>query len=59
MSRIQVRAEALPNIPWQERPSDCSDVLWRYASNPVVPARAIAASTYVHNSAVIAFDGAP
>ncbi len=53
----EVRAEPLPNIPWQERPRGSQDVLWRYARNPVVPARAIAASTYVHNSAVIPFEG--
>lgn len=57
MSALRVVAEPIPNIPWQERPTGGSDVLWRYSANPVVRARAIAASTYVHNSAVIAFDG--
>ena len=57
MSSIEIPGEPLPNIPWQERPADCSDVLWRYSENPVVPARAIAASTYIHNSAVIPFEG--
>jgi beta-1,4-mannooligosaccharide/beta-1,4-mannosyl-N-acetylglucosamine phosphorylase len=58
MSSIEVRAEAIPNIPFQERPADCADVLYRYTENPVVPARAIKASTYVHNSAVVAHEGA-
>jgi beta-1,4-mannooligosaccharide/beta-1,4-mannosyl-N-acetylglucosamine phosphorylase len=57
MTAITVIAEPLPNIPWQDRPSDCRDVLWRFSGNPVVQARAIASSTYVHNSAVIPFDG--
>jgi beta-1,4-mannooligosaccharide/beta-1,4-mannosyl-N-acetylglucosamine phosphorylase len=56
MAAIKVIAEPLPNIPWQDRPKDCADVLWRYTGNPVVPARAIPTSTYVHNSAVIGFD---
>ncbi len=58
MSSIEIRAEAIPNIPFQERPADCDDVLHRYSENPVVPARAIKASTYIHNSAVIAHEGA-
>jgi beta-1,4-mannooligosaccharide/beta-1,4-mannosyl-N-acetylglucosamine phosphorylase len=58
MSRIEVRAEDIPNIPFEERPAGSADVLWRYSQNPVVPARAIAASTYVHNSAVVPFRGA-
>lgn len=57
MAATKVNADPLPNIPWQDRPSECRDVLWRYTGNPVVPARAIPASTYVHNSAVIALDG--
>ena len=57
MSTLRIEAEPLPNIPWQERATGNSDVLWRYSNNPVVPARAIEASTYVHNSAVIPFDG--
>lgn len=57
MTAIKVIADPLPNIPWQDRPNDCADVLWRYSENPVVRARAIRTSTYVHNSAVIAFDG--
>jgi len=57
MIAIKVIADPLSNIPWQDRPSDCRDTLWRYTGNPVVPARAIESSTYVHNSAVVPFDG--
>ena len=28
---------ALPNIPWEERPSNHGDVLWRSARNPIIP----------------------
>lgn len=57
MSILRIPVEPLSNIPWQERPNGSTDLLWRYSGNPVVPARAIAASTYIHNSAVIPFDG--
>ena len=58
MTDLKIPGEALSNIPWQPRPAGNHDVLWRYSENPVVPARAIAASTYIHNSAVIPFRGA-
>jgi beta-1,4-mannooligosaccharide/beta-1,4-mannosyl-N-acetylglucosamine phosphorylase len=54
---LTVVGEPLPNLPWEERPAGGRDLLWRYSKNPVVPARAIAASTYVHNSAVAPFRG--
>ena len=54
---LRVLSDPIANLPWEERPKDCPDVLWRYSGNPVVPARAIAASSYVHNSAVIDFEG--
>ena len=28
---------SLPNIPWEERPAGCSDVVWRYSANPIIP----------------------
>jgi beta-1,4-mannooligosaccharide/beta-1,4-mannosyl-N-acetylglucosamine phosphorylase len=57
MGTLTIRSEPLPNIPWEDRPPGFRDVLWRYSGNPVVPARAISASTYVHNSAVIPYQG--
>lgn len=23
-------------IPWQERPENCTDVMWRYSNNPII-----------------------
>lgn len=23
-------------IPWEERPAGCTDVMWRYSQNPVI-----------------------
>ena len=24
------------NIPWQDRPEGCKDIVWRYSENPVI-----------------------
>lgn len=46
---------ALPNIPWEERPQDCSDVVWRSSRNPVIPRDLIPGSNSIFNSAVVPF----
>ena len=50
--------EALGNIPWQDRPSGCGDVVWRYSGNPIVARNAIPSANSIFNSAVVPFDGA-
>ena len=47
----------LPNIPWEERPSGCSDVIWRYHSNPIIPRNLIPSANSIFNSAVVPFNG--
>jgi len=57
MPRTTIVGEPLPNIPWQDRPSGCSDVVWRYDRNPVVPRDAIPGADRVFNSAVVPWEG--
>jgi beta-1,4-mannooligosaccharide/beta-1,4-mannosyl-N-acetylglucosamine phosphorylase len=45
----------LPNIPWEERPSGCYDVVWRSADNPIIPRDLIPCSNSIFNSAVVPF----
>lgn len=47
----------LANIPWQDRPQGCSDVVWRYSENPVIPRDLIPCSNSIFNSAVVPFEG--
>lgn len=48
---------SLPNIPWQDRPEGCSDVVWRYSLNPIVPRNAIPCANSIFNSAVVPYEG--
>ena len=50
--------ENLPNIPWEEKPAGCKDVVWRYSQNPIVERDQIPGSNSIFNSAVVAKDGA-
>lgn len=45
----------MKNIPWQERPEGCNDVVWRYSENPIIDRYAIPTSNSIFNSAVVPF----
>jgi len=49
---------SLPNIPWDERPAGCDDVVWRHSANPIIGWNPIPCAARIFNSAVIPFDGA-
>jgi len=55
MSRVKIIGPELPNIPWEERPKDCQDVVWRYSENPIIPRDLIPSSNSIFNSAVVPF----
>ena len=44
-------------IPWQEKPKNCDEVLWRYNKNPIIDRYAIPTSNSIFNSAVVPFEG--
>ncbi|MFZ3386568.1 MAG: glycoside hydrolase family 130 protein [Candidatus Hydromicrobium sp.] len=43
-------------MPWEERPKGCSDVIWRYEKNPIIPRDLIPSSNSIFNSAVVPFN---
>jgi beta-1,4-mannooligosaccharide/beta-1,4-mannosyl-N-acetylglucosamine phosphorylase len=52
-----VVGEAIPNMPWEERPAGRSTVLWRSSQNPIIPRDLIPSSNSIFNSAVVTFQG--
>ena len=55
--RLTVKGCAVPNMPWQERPTGCSEVVWRYSGNPIIPRDLLPTSNSIFNSAVVPFEG--
>lgn len=47
----------LPDLPWEDRPSDCHSVVWRYSGNPVIDRHHTPRSNSIFNSAVVPFNG--
>ncbi len=48
--------QALPNIPWQEKPAGEAGPVWRYQSNPIIGRNGNTRSNSVFNSAVVPFE---
>ena len=44
------------NIPWQKKPNNCKNILWRYSENPIIERDAIPTSNSIFNSAVVPFE---
>jgi beta-1,4-mannooligosaccharide/beta-1,4-mannosyl-N-acetylglucosamine phosphorylase len=45
------------SIPWQDRPSGSSELIWRYSQNPVIDRNPIPVAARIYNSAVVPFKG--
>lgn len=52
-----INGESIPNIPWEEKPAGCRDVIWRSEKNPIITRDAIKNSNSIFNSAAVPFKG--
>lgn len=57
MKKRTIIGQALPNIPWEDRPEGCKDVIWRFSQNPIIPRDLLPNSNSIFNSAVVPFEG--
>jgi beta-1,4-mannooligosaccharide/beta-1,4-mannosyl-N-acetylglucosamine phosphorylase len=57
MTEIVIKGSPLPNIPWEDRPQNCSDVVWRSARNPIITRDVVPGINSIFNSAVVPFEG--
>lgn len=47
--------DALPNIPWEDKPAGSNEILWRSEKNPIIARDQIPSSNSIFNSAVVPF----
>lgn len=57
MSKTKMFVDSLPNMPWQDRPQGCKDVVWRYSHNPVIKRDLFPEANSIFNSALVPFEG--
>ena len=51
----KIIGKELKNIPWQDKPENCKEHIWRYSANPIISRFGNARSNSVFNSAVVPF----
>jgi len=56
MSNVKIIGNSLKNIPWQEKPKGCQDIIWRHDANPIIDWNPTKNTTRVFNSAVIPYE---
>lgn len=54
--RTPLTGDPLPNIPWEERPANDGNVVWRASGNPIIPRDLLKDSNSIFNSAVVPFN---
>jgi beta-1,4-mannooligosaccharide/beta-1,4-mannosyl-N-acetylglucosamine phosphorylase len=36
MSKVKIIGDVMKNMPWQDKPVGCEDVVWRHDENPII-----------------------
>lgn len=54
---MKIYSNALPNIPWQEKPNGCTAPIWRHTENPIIGRNPVKGVARIFNSGVVPFDG--
>lgn len=57
MTKYKIIGQSIPNIPWEDRPEKCKDVVWRSSLNPIIPRDLLPTSNSIFNSAVVPYSG--
>jgi beta-1,4-mannooligosaccharide/beta-1,4-mannosyl-N-acetylglucosamine phosphorylase len=52
---IKIVGKSLPNMPWEEKPKDCKDIVWRSKHNPIIKRNQAKDANSIFNSAVVPF----
>ena len=57
MNKKTIIGKPMKNIPWEDKPKNCNDAIWRFSQNPVIPRDLIPCSNSIFNSAIVSFNG--
>ncbi|TVP84666.1 MAG: glycosylase [Acholeplasmataceae bacterium] len=55
MIMYKIIGQTLKNMPWEERPKDHKDPVWRYSKNPLIGRNPVSGIARIFNSAVVPF----
>lgn len=46
---------SLPDMPWEDKPKNCGEPVWRCSKNPIIPRDLLKSSNSIFNSAVVPY----
>ena len=52
---VKIIGQALPNIPWEEAPAGCKEVMWKHSANPIMGWNETPSAARIYNSAVVPY----
>ena len=55
MSKVKIIGDSIPNIPWEDKPAGCTDVVWRHSKNPIIDRNPTKRSSRIFNSALVPY----
>jgi len=55
--KFEIKGSGLENLPWEERDSGSSEIVWRYSGNPIITRKAVPTANSIFNSAVVPYNG--
>ena len=55
MSKVKIIGDTMKNMPWQDKPVGCEDVVWRHNENPIIGWNPTPKTARVYNSSVVPF----
>ncbi len=53
MGKYKIVSEPITKMPWEDRPAQSKEVIWRYSNNPIVNRNPIEGIARIFNSAVV------
>ena len=53
---MKIIGESLPKLPWQERPTNSQEILWRHDNNPIISWNPTPHTARIFNSAVLPYE---
>ncbi|MEI6055407.1 MAG: glycoside hydrolase family 130 protein [Lentisphaerota bacterium] len=53
--KYKIVAESIPTIPWENKPANSSEIIWRYSKNPIIQRNHLPTTNSIFNSAVVKF----
>lgn len=57
MLKYRVKGQRIHNLPWEEKPENTTEPIWRYSGNPIIKRNPVSGIARIFNSAVVYYQG--